>query len=100
MAAKSLPGWKGEVGVDFSDYPIPGTNCSNCRSLLTATPPLKCGSEDFIASTTPGKDAAEDVIPVDSGNPTKYCCNFWGLGERVAKKKGATAAWARKVRSK
>lgn len=98
MAAKSLPGWSGAIGVDFSGYPIPGTNCANCRSLVAGKPP-HCKSERFIESEieeAPKKAAGDDEIPVRSGNPSDYCCNFWGMRES-ASKKNRTRAWAEKV---
>ena len=91
-----LPGWQNEIGVDFSDYKIDGTNCLNCRSLTlgarepTASDPrrgdLRCMSPDFIKSAIlkQGKEPGDDRIPVKSGLPWKYCCNFWALARSAA----------------
>lgn len=82
-----LPGWNGEFGVDFSAYPIDGTNCFNCRSLIMHPGvPLRCANPEFIAQRIPQqhKQAGDDVIPVQSGDPTHYCCNVWALSQHLA----------------
>lgn len=84
MAAPvKLPGWQGEFGVDFSDYPIGGTNCRNCRSLVDGFPTPRCKSQAFIdqAILAQGKKKGDDVIPVRSGDAADYCCNAWALSE-------------------
>jgi len=83
MAKVHLPGWRGEYGVDFSRYGIDGTNCWNCRSLVKHFGVAHCTNPDFIAQAIPeqGKLAGDDVIPVESGDPARYCCNAWALSK-------------------
>ena len=84
-----LPGWRDEFGVDFSQYPIPGTSCSNCRSLVMQGRPTgrpTCMNPEYIQQSIPsqGKRAGDAFIPIASGNPSKYCCNVWAMADRFA----------------
>jgi len=87
---ETLPGWRSEYGVDFSGYPIAGTSCANCRALYP-TPVQgfwRCTSPSFIAQSIheQGKRRGVDIIPVESGDPSKYCCNAWALSEGLAQR--------------
>jgi hypothetical protein len=79
-----LPGWDGAFGADFSDFPISGTSCGNCRSLVIAPPELRCANPTFVAQSIPsqGKRAGDPHIPVRNNSPFSYCCNVWALDSR------------------
>lgn len=76
---RKLPGADQGFAADFSGYDIPGTSCANCRSLSKKDGDNVCGNPTYVGKAVPGKAAGENVIPVASGDASKYCCNVWQL---------------------